>query len=122
MGPRLSAFRILGILEDLLPGDAFRGLVQVGPKCLGQLGELGPQDVVGEAGDNPQHHGGPTLTMLAIGLKSIAAAEGQEEFEVPPIAKGEAHLDGRLLTFQVTQLDLNAFPGCDILNSRIQNK
>jgi len=40
-GTFLLSLRIAGILEDLLPDDAFRGLIRVFPERLGKQGELG---------------------------------------------------------------------------------
>jgi len=90
--PRDRAFQglpllcLATVLEDLFPDDPLGSLVQVCPQGFGQLGELRPEDVVGKAGHDHQGHGGAALASLAIGIQAVAAAECQEELQVPTIA------------------------------------
>lgn len=49
--------------------------------------------------------------MLAEGLQAIAAAEGQEQFEVPAVPQGEAHFHRGFLALQGPEFAEDPFPG-----------
>jgi len=109
--PGLPGFRITRVLENLLPDDAFRGFVQILPQRFRQLGELWPEDVVHEAGHDQQYDCRPALAVPPEGIQPIAAAQGQEQPQVPPVPQGELHLHRAFLGLKTLEILPDAVPG-----------
>ena len=65
--------------------DVLGGFIEIGVQEFGKFQKLWPEDLIHHGGGDANHDSGSVLAGPAIGVKIVAAAEGDEELAFPGV-------------------------------------